>query len=238
MARIGLYSDREVFGAGLRQAVLPMHELVSQGLELHAGSPNLFADLAPQVLILDAPPERSSDMIRFLRTSEPELPLIVWERVTSSEPALSALRSGVQGVILDCTTAAEVVACLDTVLHGGIWVPPSIAQAVVSSRSCHLTKRESQLVSLVTQGLSNKEIAGKLGISVGTVKVYFSRLFDKLEVSDRYELAVIGMRQAGTVHVDAVMSPHGTHTISQTVFLPRSISDRYGDKYPERYSRQ
>ncbi len=231
MAKIGLYSDREVFGAGLRQAVLPMHELVSLGLDFHTESGNLFATLAPALLILDAPPERSSEMIRFLRSAEPDLPLIVWERVSSSEPALSALRSGVQGVILDCTTAAEVVACIDTVLHGGIWVPPSIAQAVVSSRSCHLTKRESQLVSLVTQGLSNKEIAGKLGISVGTVKVYFSRLFDKLEVSDRYELAVIGMRQAGTVHVDAVRSSQGANTISQTVFLPRTLADRHGDKY-------
>jgi DNA-binding NarL/FixJ family response regulator len=125
---------------------------------------------------------------------------------------------------MDNSSAADIHACVDAVLHGGIWVPPCIAQAVVSSRRCRLTRREAQLVSLVSQGMSNKDIAFSLGISVGTVKVYLSRLFDKLEVSDRYELALVGLRQAGSAHAGAFRdAAQGTAGIgSQSVFVPRS----------------
>jgi DNA-binding CsgD family transcriptional regulator len=57
-----------------------------------------------------------------------------------------------------------------------------------------LTKRESQLVALLSQGLKNKEIASTLQISEGTVKVYLSRLFQKVGVKDRFELALYGLR--------------------------------------------
>lgn len=226
MSSIGLYTDRQIFGTGLTHALLPAHRVEVLRLE-DIGSSGRPGEVA----ILDAPPEHSPQIIRQLRAAEPHLPLVVWERVTGSEPALSALGSGVRGIMLDCTTAAEARTCIDTVLGGGIWVPLSIAQAVVSSRSCHLTRREGQLVNLVTQGLSNKEIARTLGISIGTVKVYFSRLFDKLGVSDRYELAVLGLRQAGTVclTVPAVMSATGAQTFPQTVFLPRTY-ERGGER--------
>ena len=228
MPRIVLYTDREIFGAGLRLALPPAYrfEMVRMG-SLGVSLPEALAgpdgyDRDPDIFILDAPPELSGDLVRRLRAHRPHLPVIVWERVSSTEPALSALGLGAQGVILDCTSSVDVLVCIETVLNGEIWVPPSIAQAVVASRSCHLTKREGQLVNLVSRGLSNKEIATNLGISVGTVKVYFSRLFDKLEVSDRYELAMLGLRQAGTIGAgNASMVTTRPAAFPQTVFLPR-----------------
>jgi hypothetical protein len=53
-------------------------------------------------------------------------------------------------------------------------------------------------VSLLSQGLKNKEIAATLGISEGTVKVYFSRLFQKVGVKDRFELALYGLKNLNT----------------------------------------
>jgi DNA-binding NarL/FixJ family response regulator len=223
MPRIILSTDREIFGAGLRQALPATYRFEI----VHLGGPGglLIEGLTgedPDALILDAPPEQSGDLVRRLRAHRPDLPVIVWERVSSTEPALSALGLGAQGVILDCTSSADVLVCIETVLSGEIWVPASIAQAVVASRSCHLTKREGQLVNLVSRGLSNKEIATNLGISVGTVKVYFSRLFDKLEVSDRYELAMLGLRQAGTIGAgNSSMVTTKPTAFPQTVFLPR-----------------
>jgi DNA-binding NarL/FixJ family response regulator len=241
MPRIVLYTDREIFGAGLRHALPLTHCLEIVHLRqvlplLDKGSlSELSSDDEPDVLLLDAPPEQSGDMLRMARSHRPGMPVIVWERVSSTEPALSALGLGAQGVILDSTSSADVLVCIETVLSGKIWVPPSIAQAVVASRSCHLTRREGQLVHLVSHGLSNKEIATSLGISVGTVKVYFSRLFDKLEVSDRYELAMLGLRQAGTIGPGSIGA--GNHSMvnyrpgafPQTVFLPR-LHDRPGER--------
>ena len=64
----------------------------------------------------------------------------------------------------------------------------------MSARRYSLTRREGQLVSLLSQGLKNKEIATALTISEGTVKVYLSRLFQKLGVKDRFELALYGLK--------------------------------------------
>jgi len=234
MSRIGLYTDREILGAGLRQTLNPFHSLEMLSLDDVGGLSSSSSVAAyPETedhawfrlhaLILDAPPEQSF-LIPHLRGEAAEVPLIVWERVSRSEPALNALGSGVQGIILDSSSSADVLTCVRTVLDGGIWVPPSIAQAVVSSRSCHLTKREGQLIHLVAQGLSNKEISTALGISVGTVKVYFSRLFTKVNVSDRYELAILGLRQSGGISqgASALICSAESHPISQTVFLPRT----------------
>ena len=64
----------------------------------------------------------------------------------------------------------------------------------MSARRYALTRREGQLVTLLSQGLKNKEITTALGISEGTVKVCLSRLFQKLGVKDRFELALYGLK--------------------------------------------
>jgi DNA-binding CsgD family transcriptional regulator len=61
-----------------------------------------------------------------------------------------------------------------------------------------LTGREIQLIRLLALGLKNKEIAATLSITEGTVKVYLSRLFQKLGVKDRFELALYGMKHPGS----------------------------------------
>ena len=69
-----------------------------------------------------------------------------------------------------------------------------MTDSFLSARRYSLTRREGQLVSLLSKGLKNREIATALEISEGTVKVYMSRLFQKLGVKDRFELALYGLR--------------------------------------------
>src|SRR5208283_3565117 len=70
----------------------------------------------------------------------------------------------------------------------------TLTASFLSAKMIALTKREGQLVTLLSQGLKNKEIATALSISEGTVKVYMSRLFQKLGVKDRFELALYGLK--------------------------------------------
>ena len=65
-----------------------------------------------------------------------------------------------------------------------------------------LSPREQQLMRLVAQGLSNKQLAAELMISEGTIKVYLAKLFRKLGVHDRYELAIQGLRSLGLANID------------------------------------
>jgi DNA-binding CsgD family transcriptional regulator len=78
--------------------------------------------------------------------------------------------------------------------EGELWFEKALTDSIMSARRYSLTRREGQLVSLLSQGLKNKEIATALNISEGTVKVYLSRLFQKLGVKDRFELALYGLK--------------------------------------------
>src|SRR5271170_8403815 len=76
----------------------------------------------------------------------------------------------------------------------------SLTMNLLHNRPVSLSKRQSELVGLLTQGLKNKEIAAALGISEGTVKAYLTTLFEKVGAKDRFELALFGMRNLGNVH--------------------------------------
>jgi DNA-binding CsgD family transcriptional regulator len=89
---------------------------------------------------------------------------------------------------------------LQRVNEGEFWFEKALTDSFLSAKRIALTKREGQLVSLLSQGLKNKEIASMLLISEGTVKVYLSRLFQKVGVKDRFELALYGLKNLTTGH--------------------------------------
>jgi NarL family two-component system response regulator LiaR len=222
-----LFTDREVVALGLGRVVHPSHELETMGLEGLAGDlPIRPSKARPRVLILDASPEAPHLVPRACSLS-PVAPVVVWVRGNCSEPALGALGSGAHAVLLDTSSSDEIQVCIETVLRGGVWVPQSVSQAVVAHRMCKVTARQGQLMKLVSRGMNNKEIAHKMSISIGTVKVYLSSLFTKLEVSDRFELALLGLRQGGSVEAGPTLgSSHAAAAVEvrpqpRPVFIPR-----------------
>jgi len=227
---------------GLGQVISMSHDVEVVLLELAATISDFdVAGSSPDVVILDTT-RGSVSRIQRLRSAVRMIPFVIWERAGAIEPSLNALAMGAQGVLLDNSSPADVMACLDKVLRGGSWVPPEIAQATVLTRQCKLTRREAELVQLIGFGLSNKQIAFSLGIAVGTVKVYLCKLFDKLGVSDRFELALLALRQAGSG--GAVPDPQGLkrHSIAsgsqeqywqRSVFVPRRGGE-WGETAPHR----
>jgi DNA-binding NarL/FixJ family response regulator len=192
---IRIHSDRELLGWALQR--ITEHE--SRYVVFREGSgaeyPNDGTNRVPSVIIVDS---RTGvfELIRRLSSECFGVPIIVWQRSKANEPLLNALDWGAAGVLHDNSTADDILACLESVTNGHAWIPDSVAQAASRSRRCHLSRREGQLLGLVVQGLRNKEIAHYLNITEGTVKVYFSRLFEKLGVADRYELALLGLRHS------------------------------------------
>jgi DNA-binding NarL/FixJ family response regulator len=70
----------------------------------------------------------------------------------------------------------------------------SLSTALLNAQRVTLSRRQSQILALLVQGLKNKEIATHLGISEGTVKCYLTKLFEKVGAKDRFELALFGLR--------------------------------------------
>lgn len=121
-------------------------------------------------------------------------PVIVLTRQASMETVYQAREAGVRALI-DLRAPSEAV--LDGIrraMEGEMVFPESDEEARQRTRQIRLTPREGQLVALLVQGLKNKEIATQLDLSEGTVKVYLSKLFQKVGAKDRFELALFGLR--------------------------------------------
>src|SRR5580765_4724649 len=80
-----------------------------------------------------------------------------------------------------------------------MWMERSLANLLLHSRPVPLSRRQTQLLGLLVQGLKNREIAAEMGISEGTVKAYLTTLFEKVGARDRFELALYGLKNLGDV---------------------------------------
>lgn len=148
--------------------------------------------------------------LRELRMRESPSRVVVL--VDSSDPEIvtEAFRSGAAGVFCRTRTPAELCKCIRCVLAGQVWVSnieleylinalrTYPAPRIVNSKGIELlTKREQQVVKLLSEGLSNREIAQRLRISGHTVKNYIFNIFDKIGVSTRLELVLYALRSSG-----------------------------------------
>ena len=148
----------------------------------------------PEVLLLDLSPEVTFPVLSDLKQASPETRIVLWVTAISTELAFQAMGLGIRGILRKQLPADLQVKCLQRVHAGELWFEKALTDSFLNARRVSLTNREGQLVSLLSQGLKNKEIAAALMVSEGTVKVYLSRLFEKTGVKDRFELALFGLR--------------------------------------------
>jgi DNA-binding NarL/FixJ family response regulator len=136
----------------------------------------------------------------------PDAPhVIVLTTFDADDYVLEALAAGADGFVLKDTPPAEIVASIRKVAGGEPMLSPSVTATLIRqvrsgstddrgsrarARLDRLTERELEVAVAVGRGLSNADIAGELYLSVPTVKAHVSRLFDKLEVTNRVQIAI------------------------------------------------
>jgi len=156
----------------------------------------------PEVLILDVDmPLRSGlDVLRTLRHRGDKRPVVLLTGTLKTRAAIEAIQLGVNGIILKDKAAESVLECLNTIKDGGRWIEPEVLQKSldatlsrdgVDSPLQTLTPKERAVAGLVARGLRNGQIAGELRVTVATIKVHLNRIFKKLGVSSRTELALL-----------------------------------------------
>jgi DNA-binding NarL/FixJ family response regulator len=163
-------------------------------------------------LALQEGPTAGFDALNELRSCLPDAACIIMMDTTISDLTTEALRCGARGVFLRRDGPVNLLRrCIRIVHEGGLWISSgdlvNFVKRVVESRPISfrnakgdelLTKRERELVLLVAQGLSNREIAKQVNLSEHTVKNYLLRIFDKLGVSSRAELIVYALGRKDT----------------------------------------
>lgn len=200
MAKIVLYSSDAILSRGL-EAVLRQAdglELTSTCTSMPGLQAAIFAQM-PDIVLLDLGPDITYGVLSDLKRATPGSKLILWANSISPELAFQAMEMGVRGILRKTLPTDLQVKCLERVLAGDLWFEKGLTEGFLRAKRVNLTRREAQLVALLAQGLKNKEIGGTLNISEGTVKVYLSRLFQKVGVKDRFELALFGLKNLNQV---------------------------------------
>ncbi len=135
-------------------------------------------------------------LLRWLQSCSPKPKVVlIVPRQMSPADLISAIQWGVAGCLLRDSSPHLVLKALEAVLAGSFWVPTEITLGLISEIGAvptpvhPLTERELQILSLIARGMSNKEIARQLHLSLQTVKGHISRLLRKLRVRNRVEAA-------------------------------------------------
>lgn len=156
----------------------------------------------PDILILDLkmPRKNGLEVLRELQQETLPTKVVLLTAALDDDEVLEAIRLGVRGVVLKEMAPQLLIQCINKVHAGGEWLEKdSVGRALekMLKRETEmqlitqiLTPRELKLVNLVAGGLSNKQIAEKLYITEGTVKVHLHNVYDKLQVKSRVALTL------------------------------------------------
>lgn len=200
MATILLCTSEPVLAEGLARVLETRHTEPAEALVMTgvcSGPEELqeaMERLRPDLLLADLTSSVTFEVLSGLNDLARETKIVLWVHDISTELALQAMSLGIRGILRKTLPVETLCRCMNRVNDGELWFEKALTDSLMTARRYSLTRREGQLVALLSQGLKNKEIATALTISEGTVKVYLSRLFQKLGVKDRFELALYGLK--------------------------------------------
>ena len=155
------------------------------------------------------------EVTRQIKALSPQTKVLILSAYDESQFVLRLLEGGADGYLLKSIRGNELVAAVRSIYNGGAVFHPSIARQVVNhflpasngvrgrDTSGTLSKRELDIVKLMARGLSNREIAAGLGLSIRTVQGHIGQVFKKLGVSSRTE-AMVRVLKEGWVTLDDV----------------------------------
>jgi two-component system nitrate/nitrite response regulator NarL len=148
------------------------------------------------------------ELLNELRVSFPAIRVIVLLKAASRDLVIDAFRAGAEGVFCRTEPIQALCKCIQAVHEGQIWansdqlhfvlealIDATPLRVIDSKRRYLLARRENEVANLVAEGMTNREAAQKLGVGEHTVSNYLFRIYEKLGISSRVELALYVVRQ-------------------------------------------
>lgn len=206
MIKILLAEDQVMVRQGLK-AMIETDEEISVTGEADNGKEavTLCEKQIFDVAILDIrmPVMDGIEAAKILRTRFPYIKILMLTTFDDNEYVMNALKLGVSGYMLKNGDTASLIRSIKSALSGGLSLEDQVASKVMplllqnqeeKQVDPTLTPRERAILKCIGEGLNNKEVAERLGLSVGTVKNQTSHVLDKLELRDRTQLAIYAIR--------------------------------------------
>jgi two-component system nitrate/nitrite response regulator NarP len=197
VTKVLLVDDHPMIGAALEMLLRESdYELLGRARTAAEANRQILS-LKPDLVLLDVnlPDASGLDVLRRLSRARWRPKVILLTAGMDESQLLGAADLNPEGMVLKTSDPGLLTECMDSVVAGGRWVDPEIAERMRQAQARAdsappLTRRERELIELVRQGLRNRDIAAELGVTEGTVKVYLHAIFDKLHVENRTELAL------------------------------------------------
>jgi DNA-binding NarL/FixJ family response regulator len=198
MIRVAIADDHAVVRGGLQQLLssesdIDVVGMASNGVEAY----NLVATTAPQVILMDLsmPGVGGVEATRRIVADYPDVHVVVLTSFADKQHILDALEAGAVGYLLKDAEPAEVAVAVRAAVAGGSPLDPLAARVLLDASRAprptnNLTARELEVIALVAEGLANKNIARRLGISERTVKAHLTKVFATIGVVDRTQAAL------------------------------------------------
>jgi len=202
MAKILIADDHPLFLSGLRALLgAAGHETVSCARDAVQALAKL-AECSADILVTDVsmPEGGGLRLLRDIRAGGSSIPVIFltvgidWQRI------MEAMSLGVNGIVLKTSDPQDLLTCISAVMAGEDWFDEAVLSAIRGDGDqrhdlADLTRREVEIAMLVGEGLRNREIAARLGVSEGTVKIHLNRVFTKLDIESRAQLLLLMSRR-------------------------------------------
>jgi len=158
---------------------------------------------APDVVLMDLrlPGLSGVQAIRKIRETSPDVRFIVLTTYDGDEDIRRALDAGAQAYLLKAMSHVDVTAAIRKVHSGARVIPQSVSKTLEAcGPQSKLSSREVEVLELIANGFSNKEIGRALGITEATVKWHVNLILNRLDVADRTE-AIVAALQRGIIHL-------------------------------------
>jgi two-component system, NarL family, response regulator NreC len=201
MARILIADDHAIVRAGLRAliSVEPGLELVGEAAGGYEAI-ELVRQTHPDVLVLDLsmPDLDGISVTRAIKPDMPDLHILILTLHEDEALLKEAIKAGAGGYILKRAAESELISAIQTILRGSLYVDPSMVRVLLGEPSTNplsqpapveiLTPREKEILKLIVEGFTNRQIGEELSISVRTVEGHRANISDKLGLHSRVEL--------------------------------------------------
>jgi two-component system nitrate/nitrite response regulator NarP len=161
----------------------------------------------PEILIMDLrmPGRSGLDVLRTLRQRGDSRLIVILTAHVNDRDLVEALQLGVNGLLLKDSAPGLLLTCLEQLCRGQRWIDKALLERGLeltlsgngggSGSLTSLTPRENAIARLIAKGMRNKEVASELELTEGTVKVWLHRIYEKLGVNNRTELALMVREQ-------------------------------------------
>lgn len=204
ITHVAIVEDNAALGSGLRKIVESAPEFRCVGVWTSAEEAlKKIEAFQPQVVLMDINLPGMSGIEATARVKQhlPDIQVIMVTVYRDHDKIFAALKAGASGYLLKRSTPADVRDAIRDVRSGGAPMSAEIARRVVEAfhqtpkpeqaqDEVKLSKRETEILELLCEGLANKEIADRLNISVETVRVHLKHVYEKLHVRSRTEAAM------------------------------------------------